>query len=220
MKYLTLLIEEAYNKFSNQEVDLFTIEEGDLPKTTIALTGVPKAGKSLISGGLYNYLTDIKDKFFIERLAPDMEGQWTFESGKMDLARKLKNNLKERNEFFSPRFVKLKLMGIPGIVKNFNTSIFDHGGIPSQENKLFLRTEQKSANEYNSKFAPVILNNPQAPNSQGLKDWINFFEKQFNTTPLVFNPNWDFSKFSNDKERKKQAYEKAQELLNRIHKKF
>ena len=96
---LTKLITEAFEvKMSiNEGVDLFFIEEdSNLPKTVIALTGVPKAGKSLISGGLYDYLTRIKDKFFIERLTPDMEGQWTFETGNLDLARKLKNRLKER----------------------------------------------------------------------------------------------------------------------------
>jgi len=145
---LTKLITEAFEvKMSiNEGVDLFFIEEdSNLPKTVIALTGVPKAGKSLISGGLYDYLTRIKDKFFIERLTPDMEGQWTFETGNLDLARKLKNKLKERGEFFTPKFVKLKNMGIPGIVKNFNTSIFDHGGIPSPENRLFVSTQQDSA---------------------------------------------------------------------------
>ena len=111
-------------------------------------------------------------------------------------------------------------MGIPGIVKNFNTSIFDHGGIPSPENRLFVSTQQDSAQKYNAKFAPVILNNPAVTNSKALNQWINFFERNFDTNPLVFNVQWDPEIFKSHQKKREAADAKAQELLNQIYKKF
>ena len=183
-----------------------------LEKFTMPLSGAPKAGKSLISGGLYHHFLNKKDNnFFIERLSPDMEGQWTWETGKLELAREMKNKLKAKGEFFSPRFVNLKNMQIPGLVKNFNKTIFDLGGIPSPENQKFINTIKNSANQFKKPFTPVVL----TPTDKAGDEWKRFFNEKFQTDPLIFKPNWNFKK-----DIKKQAITQAGNLLDALAKKF
>jgi len=189
---------------------LYEIAEA-LEKFAMPLTGVPKAGKSLISGGLYHHFTKNKDSFFIERLSPDMEGQWTWETGKLELAREMKNKLKERGEFFSPRFVNIKNMQIPGLVKSFDKTVFDLGGIPSKENEKFIGTIQNSANKFQKEFTPVIL----TPTEKAGDAWKEFFNERFKIDPLIFKPNWNFKK-----DIKQQAIMQAGNLLDALAKKF
>lgn len=150
----------------------------------ITLAGPPKAGKSLIAGELYKLLREKRESFFIERLSPDSEGQWTYESGRQDLARSLKNSLKEKGEFFSPAFVEFKCRAIRGLAKAFRLVILDLGGMPSPENRQFI----KAACEAGQVLA-VVLGRP----SPARQAWEEFFSQAGVSCRVIETPAWDSS---------------------------
>jgi len=211
MFFINEMTEKKINNIANIIIELNTLLEEAAGKYSMPLTGVPKAGKSLISGGLDHVYKKSKDKYFIEKLSPDMEGKWTFDTGKLELAREMKNKLKDKNEFFDDRFVKIKNTHIPNLIKNFDKTVFDLGGIPSKENESFIDNIQKSSILNDKKFVPVVL----SPDRQKSYEWQKFFNEKFETDPIIYTPNWNFKK-----DIKQQSIYHANELLNRIQKRL
>lgn len=137
----------------------------------VMLAGLPKAGKSLICGAIYHILRQYSKNFFLERLAPDCEGIWTWDSSNLELARKLKNELKSAGQFFSPAFVRFKCDSIRGLAKRFDLLILDLGGIPSPENELFIKTAKECG-----ELILVLLRRKDSDIKQ-IEDWRNFLGK-------------------------------------------
>lgn len=105
----------------------------------IFFSGLPKAGKSVTLGAIYDALRGQGRSFFLERICPDCEGMWTLATEKgTDRARALKNVLKNAGEFFSPAFVEAKQRAIQGLARCFDVVLCDMGGIPSPENAAFV----------------------------------------------------------------------------------
>jgi len=167
----------------------------------LIVAGLPKAGKSLLTGGLYEALRQKKASFFVTRLSPDSEGQWTWESGKEELARELKNKIKNAGEFFSPAFVEFKCREIVGLARGFEILVLDLGGIPSEENRRFISTA-KSCGE-----VTVLLLYTEG---QDYREWENFLMSN-GLQPLLIRTAWDFSK-----DLKSQAVELAKQILSQL----
>lgn len=164
----------------------------------IVLAGLPKAGKSLLSGGLYDLLRERGESFFIEKLSPDSEGQWTYESGKQELARGLKLLLKEKGEFFTPAFVERKISSIKSLAKVFKTLVLDLGGIPSAENASFI----KAAKESSDSLVVLLLYRE----GQNTEEWEEFLS-DLGVEYTKVKTSWDFSQ-----DVKKQAKELASKI--------
>ena len=111
-------------------------------KKVVFLSGPPKAGKSRLRGDIYRELLNSgRQSWFVQAFSPDAEGQWVndcHELGKggeaENLARKMKNAVKESGEFFSPRFVAAMQQQLRGLIDAFDLVVADLGGIPSAEN--------------------------------------------------------------------------------------
>jgi hypothetical protein len=167
----------------------------------IIIAGLPKAGKSLLTGGMYEALRQRGFSFFVSRLSPDSEGQWTWESARLDLARELKNDLKKAGVFFSPAFVEFKCAEIRGLSARFEWVVLDMGGIPSPQNKRFLETAMRCGKVY-----PVLL----YKEGQDYSEWEKFFVEN-GLVPILIKTNWNFQ---NDI--KVQVIELANKILNDI----
>lgn len=111
----------------------------------VYFSGLPKSGKSVTLGALYDALRALGHSFFLERVCPDCEGIWTLQSENgSDLARAHKNRLKDAGEFFSPAFVEAKCQSLRGLARCFDTVLADMGGIPSFENSRLVEAGQQS----------------------------------------------------------------------------
>lgn len=165
----------------------------------VILVGAPKAGKSLLSGALYHLLNRMGESFFLERLAPDQEGIWTWDSGRLDLARRLKNELKRAGEFFSPAFVAFKCSAIKGLASRFKYLLLDLGGVPSEENARFIQTAIETGNE----IVVLLLHS----GAGGTEEWEKFLE-EFGLKPIKIRTNWDL-----EGDLKQQAMELAEKVF-------
>lgn len=109
-------------------------------------SGLPKSGKSVTLGAMYDKLREKGHSFFLERICPDCEGIWTLQSENgTDRARAHKNGLKDAGEFFSPAFVENKCRSLQGLARHFKTVLADMGGIPSPENARLVEAGKQSA---------------------------------------------------------------------------
>ena len=174
-----------------------------IKRKIIFIAGLPKAGKSLLCGGLYNVLRKEGRSFFIERLSPDSEGQWTFESGELDRAREIKTRLKERGEFFSPAFVEAKVRAIVNMSRVFNLLILDMGGIPSRENAAFVQAALSCPGA--DIEAWVLVKEGREP-----QEWLQFFQARKIKTRVI-ETRWVF-----DDTLKQQAEELAKAVIGRV----
>ena len=114
----------------------------------VFFSGLPKSGKSVTLGALYDALRAKGTSFFLERVCPDCEGIWTLQSENgSDRAREHKNRLKNAGEFFSPAFVESKCRSLSGLARHFDTVLADMGGIPSPENAQIVQSGQKATAE-------------------------------------------------------------------------
>jgi len=107
----------------------------------IFFSGLPKAGKSVTLHGLFRFMTAAGRgrQFFLERVHPDQEGNWTAEApGGQDLARGIKNVLKAAGTFWSEAFVKHACRSVAGLARSFPVVLADMGGIPSSQNREIL----------------------------------------------------------------------------------
>jgi len=155
-------------------------------KKIILLAGLPKAGKSLLAGGLYYALQQRGDEFFLERLSPDGEGVWTWDSGNLELARSIKNRLKKAGEFFSPAFIQFKCQSLKTLAKAFRILVGDLGGVPSPENETLVRAAIEAATQAHGKVIPLVLHRKgQDPSS-----WIQFFAG-LGLNPIPVETDWD-----------------------------
>lgn len=146
----------------------------------IVLAGPPKAGKSVVANTLYRTLQERKVKFFLERLHPDCEGVWTNNTNN-HLAKKYKQVIKSNNNFFCESFVRYKIMSIRNLSKLFDIVIYDLGGIPSQENRLFIETILDTG------LTIAVLLYSFESNQEVVNDWKNFLQ-QFKTLNLLVLP--------------------------------
>lgn len=170
----------------------------------IILTGVPKAGKSLLSGALYYTMQELGFDFFLERLCPDQEGIWTWDSGNLEMARRLKNELKERGLFFTPAFVEFKRQSVKGLLRNFDYVILDVGGIPSKENKRMIEDLSKEDHI-------VFVLKPAGAKKRDVRNWVSFLKRLGFKRIVVFETKWDFKK-----DLKEQAMETANRMMKYI----
>lgn len=171
-------------------------------KKILFLAGLPKAGKSLLAGAMYHTLRQENRSFFLERLSPDSEGVWTWDSGREELARMLKNELKKAGEFFSPAFVEFKCQSIKGLAQKFDILLLDMGGVPSTENEKFVKTALTTKAEVKA----IIL----YKEGQDYSGWEEFFKK-LGISPIPVKTEWDFN---NDV--KNQAMSLAQKILQEV----
>lgn len=176
------------------------------------MTGLPKAGKSLISWAMYKILVG-RRSFFLERLAPDMEGQWTLETaGGQELARSLKNQVKKAG-FFSPAFVNFKAQALLGLVKGgtFEVVIGDLGGLPSPENRAILQPTLEYA-RFSGEVGvyPVVLY--RADLNQDPHSWIEWWVQEWGIYPITWPTRW--SQVMGDI--KEAALKEAASLLKRL----
>jgi hypothetical protein len=167
----------------------------------IIIAGLPKAGKSLLTGGMYEALRQRGCSFFVTRLSPDSEGQWTWESARLDLARELKNELKKAGVFFAPAFVEFKCNEIRGLSTRFEWVVLDMGGLPSPQNRQFLETAKSCG-----KVIPVLL----YKEGQDYSEWEKFFVEN-KLVPILIKTNWNF-----ESDVKQQAIELASKILDDI----
>jgi len=133
-----------------------------------------------------------RGSFFLERLAPDKEGQWTLESPNGDsLARCYKNRVKEAGLFFSPAFVKFKAQSLLGLIKGpFEVVIGDLGGIPSPENRAILQPALEYARSSGQvEVYPVVLYRVDL--HQDPSAWIQWWAEEFGVYPLLWPTAWD-----------------------------
>ena len=102
----------------------------------IFCSGLPKAGKSVTLHGLFEVLRAAGARFFLERVHPDQEGNWTSETaGGQDMARGIKNGLKAAGTFWSEAFVEHACRSIAGLARTFPLVLADMGGLPSSQNR-------------------------------------------------------------------------------------
>jgi len=163
-----------------------------------------------LSWAIYKALLSEGRAFFLERLAPDMEGQWTLESpGGDQLARALKNKVKEAGLFFSPAFVRFKAQALLGLTKGpFEVVIGDLGGLPSPENRAILQPTLEYARSSGLvEVYPVVLYRVDL--DQDPSTWQRWWAEEFGIYPLLWPTAW--SQVEGDiKEAAKQA---ASDLL-------
>ncbi|HID05045.1 MAG TPA: hypothetical protein EYP20_04490 [Aigarchaeota archaeon] len=155
-------------------------------KKIILLAGLPKAGKSLLAGGIYYALLQRRANFYLERLSPDGEGIWTWNSGRLDLARVYKEELKRQGQFFAPTFVEFKARAIKALVKNFDILVGDLGGLPSKENKAMIRAAKEAAEETGGRVIPLVLHRK----GQNPALWVEFFTST-GLKPIPVKTDWN-----------------------------
>lgn len=132
-------------------------------------SGLPKSGKSVTLHGLFKEYQKREMKFFLERVHPDQEGNWTLESsGGQDAARKIKNGLKANGTFWSQSFVAHACKSIAGLGKRFPLVLADMGGIASNENRQIVASAQTVTH-----VQAVIL----YPSGGDYSQWANFWDK-------------------------------------------
>jgi len=143
----------------------------------IYFSGLPKSGKSVTLGALYDALRAKGNSFFLERVCPDCEGMWTLQSEDgSDRARAYKNRLKDAGEFFSPAFVEAKQSAIKGLALCFDTVLADMGGIPSPENARLVEAGMQSGAEVRAVVLHLRGTDPSP--------WVRWWEDR-GVTPTV-----------------------------------
>ena len=146
----------------------------------VFFSGLPKAGKSVTLHGLYKFLVETGQgsRFFLERVHPDQEGNWTAESSNgQEVARGHKNLLKDSNQFWSESFVRFACMSISGLANRFPVTLADMGGIPSQQNREILGAARSAG----AAVEAVIL----YPAGTDPQEWVDFWTSEGITPTLL-----------------------------------
>jgi len=132
-------------------------------------SGLPKSGKSVTLHGLFQEYRRQGRRFFLERVHPDQEGNWTLESPNgQDKARGIKNVLKTEGTFWSDEFVRHACRSIAGLGKTFPHVLADMGGIPSSQNEEIV----KAAMTVTSVTAVILY-----PQGSDYSMWSDFWGK-------------------------------------------
>lgn len=130
----------------------------------VFLTGLPKAGKTVTSYSVKQMLSSLRKTVFLERLSPDCEGDWTIESSRgPEMARLLKNKLKQAGKFWGPEFCQYAKRTARGLANNpaFEVVLLDLGGVPSPENREIVLAALAPGNR--ECFAVILRNRETEP---------------------------------------------------------
>ena len=146
------------------------------------LSGAPKAGKSVVANAMARLLSRKNESFFLERLCPDCEGNWTVESDRADLARSEKLKLKGEGKFFSDCFIEMKQSAIQGLSRRFRLVILDLGGIPSLENATLVNTGVNTGVTCRA----IILR----PANADISEWVQFWNTANVPAIVIDTPDW------------------------------
>ncbi len=146
----------------------------------IFFSGLPKAGKSVTLHALFRNLiaAGMGREFFLERVHPDQEGNWTVESPNGgDRARSIKNVLKANGTFWNQAFVEHACSSVAGLAKTFPVVLADMGGIPSPQNREIISAARSAGAAIEAVILYPVGTDPQV--------WEDFWASEGVTPTLM-----------------------------------